>query len=177
METCISTKRYVELVTERTVERFLLRLFLREARVRGLYIVSPYIAPLSEARYTLTDLRHKVECERIPTYIMTREPTERYQEEALAIVRGCAWIEIRYNSSLHAKLYLASTERQTDSFALFGSGNLTARSIESNIELGMLVYSEGPGAEILGELQYWASVRLRTLRESRLIQSIHAKRS
>ena len=62
-----------------------------------------------------------------------------------------------------------------ESFALFGSGNLTARSIENNIELAMMVYAKGPGRGLLHELYYWASVRLRTIDESSLIQPIRAK--
>ncbi len=44
----MAAKRYVELVTERTVERFLLRLFLREVRLRGLCIVSPFITAMPD---------------------------------------------------------------------------------------------------------------------------------
>jgi phosphatidylserine/phosphatidylglycerophosphate/cardiolipin synthase-like enzyme len=148
------------------------RLFLRETPLRGLCIVSPFIATLSDSRFTLMDLRKKVEKERIPMYVVTRSPVESYQREAMAILLNCPWIEVRYNASIHAKVYVATARREADSFALFGSGNLTARSIESNIEVAMLIYSEGPGREILRELNYWASVRLRTLKESRLIQPI-----
>lgn len=169
-------KRHVELVTERPVERFLLRLFLREARFRSLCLVSPFIAPMHGRRFSLADVRRKAESERIPTYVITREPVEDYQIQAMQVIQGCPWIEIRYNASLHAKLYVAVAEREADSFALFGSGNLTARSIESNIELAMLVYSWGHGRELLHDLNYWAAVRLRTLHESRLVQPIRALR-
>lgn len=177
MDANILTRRYVELVTERTVQRFLLRLFLRDAKLRALYIVAPFIATLSKSRFSLRDLREKVEAEEILTYVVTREPVEEYQQEAMELLRGSPWIEIRYNDFIHAKVYVADAQRDADSFALFGSGNLTAKSIESNIELAMLVYSEGAGREILRELHYWASVRLRTLTESKLIQPIRGKRS
>lgn len=49
---------------------------------------------------------------------------------------------------------------------------MTAKLIESNIELAMLVYSEGAGRDILRELHYWASVRLRTLSGSKLAISL-----
>jgi phosphatidylserine/phosphatidylglycerophosphate/cardiolipin synthase-like enzyme len=173
----IPARRFVELVTERTVERFLLRLFLRESRLRTLCIVSPFVGPLQRCRFCLADLRAKVEREKIPTYVITREPIEAYQHEAMAAIGGSPWIELRYNASIHAKLYVATAEREADSFALFGSGNLTTPSIESNIELGMLVYGEGAGRGLLHQLHYWANVRLRTLTESRLIQPIKAKRN
>jgi len=172
----LPAKRFAELVTERTVERFLLRLFLRDARFRGLCIVAPFISALQDARFSLRDLREKVEQERVPTYVVTREPTETYQAAAMSVLLGSPWIELRYNSALHAKVYIATAEHAPDSFALFGSANLTSKAIETNVELGMLVYSDGPGREILRELHYWASVRVRTLRESRLIQSIQANR-
>jgi phosphatidylserine/phosphatidylglycerophosphate/cardiolipin synthase-like enzyme len=170
------TKRYLELVTERTVERFMRRLFLRETPLRGLCIVSPFIATLSNSRFSLVNLSKKIEIEQVPLYVITRAPFEPYQKEAMAILLNCPWIEVRYNPSVHAKVYVATAKREADSFALFGSGNLTAMSIESNIEVAMLIYSEGPGREILRELNYWASVRLRTLRESRLIKPITIRR-
>jgi len=170
------TKRYLELVTERTVEKFMRRLFLRETPLRGLCIVSPFIATLSNSRFSLVNLRKKIEIERVPLYVITRAPFEPYQKEAMAILLNCPWIEVRYNSSVHAKVYVATAKREADSFALFGSGNLTAKSIESNIEVAMLIYSEGPGRDILRELNYWASVRLRSLRESRLIKPIKIRR-
>jgi phosphatidylserine/phosphatidylglycerophosphate/cardiolipin synthase-like enzyme len=164
------------LVTDRPVERFLLRLFLRDAKLRSLCIVSPFIAPMHGRRFSLEDVRRKAESEQIPTYIITREPVEEYQIQAMRVIRGSPWIEIRYNASLHAKLYVAVAEREADSFALFGSGNLTAKSIEANIELAMLVYSHGHGRDLLHDLSYWAAVRLRTLQESRLVQPIRALR-
>ena len=173
----ISYREYVALVTERPVERFLARLFLRDVRLRALCIISPFIAAMSDRRFSIHDIRSKAELERIPTYVVTREPAEPYQQEAMEAILGSPWIELRYNPAIHAKLYVALGEREGDSFALFGSGNLTSASVESNIELGMLVYAEGIGRDLLRELHYWASVRLRTLGSSRLIQPIRANRS
>lgn len=108
--------------------------------------------------------------------MITREPSEPYQREAMDILAGCPWLEIRYNPSVHAKVYVALSSREADSFALFGSGNLTARSFESNIEVGMMLYGDGIGRPLLRDLHYWAVCRLRTLRESRLVQRIRAQR-
>ncbi len=167
---------YAELVTERPVERFLSRLLLRRSRLRGLHIASPFISAMRDCRFSLADLRRRVETEGIPTYLITREPAGDYQEEAMNVVLGSPFIEIRYNHALHAKLYLASAERESESFALFGSGNLTAQSIEANVELAMMVYNRGAGRDILHRLHYWASVRLRTLPGSRLVQAIRPRR-
>jgi hypothetical protein len=138
MEKTIPTKRFAEIVYERTVERFLLRLFLRDAKLRAICIVSPFISSLADARYSLRNLREKVERERVPTYVITREPKDDYQTDAMREILGSPWIEVRYNALIHAKLYVATAERDPDSFALFGSGNLTDRSIESNVELASI---------------------------------------
>ena len=168
--------RNIRLMTERSVEQFLLRLFLRDADVRSLAIVSPFISPLQECRFTLKDLRRKVEQEKIRTYVTTRQPTEDYQAKAMAVILGSPWIEVRYNASLHAKVYLAMARREADSFALFGSGNLTAASLHTNIEVAMMLYGAGIGRALLHELHYWANGELRTLRESKLIQRLTGER-
>jgi phosphatidylserine/phosphatidylglycerophosphate/cardiolipin synthase-like enzyme len=170
------SKRYIELVSDRTIEKFLTRLFLRDTPLRYINIVAPYISAMSGTRFSLMDLRKKVERERVPMYVITRAPSESYQQEAMKVLWNSPWIEIRYNASIHAKVYVANAQRESESFALFGSSNLTAKSIESNIEVAILIYSKGPGKEILRELSYWAGVRLRTLEESRLVQPIKASR-
>jgi phosphatidylserine/phosphatidylglycerophosphate/cardiolipin synthase-like enzyme len=163
-------------MTDRPVEQFLLRLFLRDADMRSLCIVSPFISSLAGCRFTLADLRHKVELERICTYVTTRQPTEQYQVEAMTVLLGSPWIEIRYNASIHAKVYVAMARRESDSFGLFGSGNLTAASFQANIEVAMMLYGGGIGRTLLHELDYWANGQLRTLPESKLIQRIKAER-
>lgn len=172
----VPTKRYVELITERTVERFLHRLFLREAPLRYLSIIAPYISALADQRFSMMELRKKVERERVPMYVVTRKPVMPYQHESISVMLGSPWIELRYNECIHAKVYVAIANRDADSFALFGSGNLTSKSIESNIEIGMMVYNEGPGRDILRDLDYWTSMRVRILKESQLVQPIHGKR-
>jgi len=170
------TRRYAEILYHRTVERFIQRLVLREPVVRNLCIVSPFISPMTGSRYSLALLRAKIEREKIPTYVITREPIEPYQFEAAAVLEQCPWIEVRYNPSVHAKLYVVQSTRESESFALFGSGNLTSKSIERNLELGMMIYSVGPGRDLVKELHYWAAVRLRQLTESKLVQPIRPQR-
>ena len=170
------TRRYAEIVYSRTVERFVQRLFLREPVVRNLCIVSPFISAMTGSRYSLALLRAKIERERIPTYVVTREPIEPYQFEAAQVLEKCPWIEVRYNPSVHAKVYVVQSAPESESFALFGSGNLTSSSIERNVELGMMIYNVGPGRDLVRELHYWAAVRLRQLAESKLVQPIRLKR-
>ena len=168
--------RYIRLVSTRTVEHFLQRFFLRDVPIRCLCIVSPYISTLEGARFTLQNLSDKIRRERIPTYVVTRPPTELYQQEAIAILASNEWVEIRFNESLHAKVYVSSAIPESESFALFGSGNLTDRSIASNIEMGMIVLAQGYGRPLVEELFYWANNRLRILEESRVYQRIRGRR-
>lgn len=142
--------------------------------MRTLCLVSPFISPMAEARFDLKAVSKKVESEKIPTYIVTRAPVEPYQHEALAILERNDWIEIRFNESLHAKVFIASATREAESFALFGSGNLTARSISTNLEVGMMLVAQGAGRPLVTELFYWANNTLRILPETRLHKPIRA---
>ena len=169
-------RRHIRLVTERTVECFLERFFLRNVPIRNLCIVSPFINTLEGSRFTLRDLSEKIRRECIPTYVVTRAPSEPYQEEAVAILADNEWVEIRFNESVHAKVYVSSSISESESFALFGSGNLTSRSIADNIEVGMLIVAKGQGRSLVDELYYWANNRLRVLEESKIHQRIRAKR-
>ncbi len=162
--------RPIRLVTARTVDCFLQRFFLRDAAIRNLCIVSPFINTLEGCRFTLRDLSEKIERECIPTYVVTRSPSEFYQEQALAVLACNEWVEIRFNESVHAKVYVSSATPESESFALFGSGNLTSRSVVGNIEVGMLIVARGQGRPMVDELYYWANNRLRVLEESRIHQ-------
>jgi len=124
----------------------------------------------------LRDLSEKIERECIPTYVVTRTPSESYQEEAIAILTCNEWVEIRFNESVHAKVYVSSAIPESESFALFGSGNLTSRSIAENIEVGMLIVAKGQGRSLVDELYYWVNNRLRVLEASKIHQRIRAKR-
>lgn len=169
-------RRCIRLITERTVEQFLLRLFLRDVRIRTLCVVSPYINTLEGSRFTLQDLSAKIRRERIPTYVVTRPPSEPYQEEAMAILASNEWVEVRFNESVHAKVYVSWAIPESESFALFGSGNLTASSIAKNIEVGMIIVAQGQGRPLVQELHYWANNRLRVLEQSKVHQRIKGRR-
>lgn len=55
--------RYLHLVTERAVDNFLQRFFLRDVTIRNLCIVSPFINTLEGSRYTLQELSLKIDRE------------------------------------------------------------------------------------------------------------------
>jgi phosphatidylserine/phosphatidylglycerophosphate/cardiolipin synthase-like enzyme len=94
----------------------------------------------------------------------------------MAILAQNEWVEIRYNNTVHAKVYVTAALPESESFALFGSGNLTGRSVESNIEVGMIIVAQGQGRPLVEELYYWANNRLRVLEESKLYLPIRARR-
>ena len=125
-------------ITENPVEDFLKRFFLSDMELLNLIIVTPIMGSLSGRRFSVDRLKEKIDTERIPTYIITREPQDDFHIEAINILMDSDFVEVRYNNSLHAKLYICMG--RDSGFALLGSGNLTQTSIEKNIEIGMLIF-------------------------------------
>lgn len=155
------------------VEHFLARLILRDPALRSLTLVSPFINTMADCRYSLADLSAKIKAQRIPTYLVTREPKESWQQEAVNLLVKNEWIEIRFNEFLHAKVFVASAVQESESFAVFGSGNLTGAAVTSNLEVGMMLMARGAGRKLVDGLYYWAMNNLRVLPESKLYKSIH----
>ena len=82
------------------------------------------------------------------------------------------YTEIRYNEDIHAKLYICwCRKNEEQSFALFGSGNLTSGGIRHNLELGMMIYSKDHGRALVRELYEWSAVALRS--QSQRIKKIY----
>jgi hypothetical protein len=158
------------------VEYFLARLFLRNPPLRSLTLVSPFVNTMQGCRYSLADLSAKIKTQRIPTYFVTREPEESWQEEAVDLLAKNEWIEIRFNELLHAKVFVASAVQESESFAVFGSGNLTGAATSSNLEIGMLLLARGAGRRLVDQLYYWATNTLRVFPESHLHKRIHTTR-
>ena len=69
-----------------------------------------------------------------------------------------------------------SSHRGAVQFAMLGSANLTNSSIEDNIEIGMIIYDIGQGKHIIRDLYNWGAIRLRTLKESKLVKKIDFQR-
>jgi len=115
-------------------------------------------------------LATKIEQDSIPTYVITCEPQENYHRLGVEQLMECRNAEIRFNSSLHAKLYVAMSQDIRAAFALFGSANLTVGGYERNIELGMMVYGHGRGREVINELYRWGTTRLRTASGTKLVK-------
>jgi len=166
------TSRYSEIVTEKPVQRFLLKFYLSPYPVKNLVLISPFMGALKGTRVTLEGLCRKIEEKNIPAYIITRKPDDEDHQQAVDMLKGCDLVELRYNESLHAKLYVCSYDDDTLSFALLGSGNLTRHSIEKNIEIAMMIYGREHGKEIIRELSKWGLERMRTLSSTKLEKRI-----
>ena len=156
---------YVQ-ISKNPVKDFFNRFYLTDIVPTNLILVTPILGTLSGTRFSLERLVKKIESEKIPTYLITRAPEEPFHSEAIELFSKSSFVEIRYNNSLHAKLYVCMGRDQ--GFAFLGSGNLTKTSMEKNIEIGMIIFHHGKGRQILNELHNWGAIRLRTLKESKL---------
>ncbi len=61
---------------------------------------------------------------------------------------------------------------EEESFAMFGSGNLTSAGMKYSLELGMLILSRGYGRKLVRELYRWGD-NLRT--QSKKVKGIGIK--
>lgn len=161
---------WVQVLTNRPVEDFLRRVILYDQPIEYLVLVSPFIGPLRRVRPSMSRLVEKIDRNRIRTYVITNEPSRDgiAHQAAIDLLSRTPYTEIRYNASLHAKVYVCKTQRV--GFAMLGSGNLTETSITKRIEVGVLISRRGSGVHVFDELSAWGSRRLRQLRESRLIK-------
>jgi len=167
---------YAKIVTSKPVKRFLLEFYLSDIPIQNLILISPFVGTLEGTRVTLDGVCRKAVEKGIPTYVITRAPEDEYHQQAIDILMSYDPVELRFNESLHAKLYVCLCQDESQSFALLGSANLTRTSIEKNIEIAMMIYGRGPGREILKELSRWGLERLRTLNDTKLIKKMKYKR-
>jgi phosphatidylserine/phosphatidylglycerophosphate/cardiolipin synthase-like enzyme len=167
---------YAEVVSSEPVQRFLLKFYLSDIPVENLILISPFFGTLEGMRVSLKDICEKAVEKSIPIYVITRAPEEDYHQQAINILKSYDLVELRFNTSLHAKLYICRCQDESQSFALLGSANLTQNSVEKNIEIAIMIYGRGRGREILRELSRWGLERLRTLNETKLIKKIKLQR-
>jgi len=167
---------YAEIITSKPVQKFLLKFYLSDVHIESLILVSPIVGTLEGTRVTLDAVCKKAVEKGILTYVITCPPDDEYHQKAVDTIKSYDPIELRFNESLHAKLYVCLCKDESQSFALLGSGNLTRNSIENNIEIAMMIYARGGGREILRELSRWGLERLRTLNDTKLVKKIKFKR-
>lgn len=163
---------YAEIITSKPVGKFLLKFYLTDHQMQSLILISPFVGTLEGTRITLNAVCKRSIDKHIPTYVITRPPENDYHQQAINTLMSYDHVELRYNESLHAKLYVCLCQDESQSFALLGSANLTWPSMEQNIEIGMMIYGHGKGREIVRELSRWGLERLRTLNETKLIKKM-----
>lgn len=168
--------RYVEIVPERPVERFLRMVILSQRAVEELVLISPIIGPLHGVSVSMARLIETINGEHIRTYVITNEPRPDHpsHSQAVSMLTKSDFTEVRFNASLHAKVYVCRI--RDGGFALLGSGNLTETSIRQRIEIGMIIFARGAGIPVFHELVEWGTVRLRSLRESKLVKRMIPRR-
>lgn len=158
-----SNPPYVRMFTDKSVDQFLHKYLACEVFPQNLVIVSPFISDLAGELIDLKDLVGKINSDKTITYVITRPPKEKYQQDSMEILSQSPYVEVRYNESIHAKLYICwCRNSEEDSFALFGSGNLTKGGVRQNLELGMMIYSKDHGRNLVRDLYDWSAVELRT---------------
>ena len=167
---------YAEIVTSKPVQKFLLKFYLSDVPMESLILVSPIVGTLEGTRVSLDAVCSKAVEKSILTYVITCPPDDEYHQKAVDTIKSYDPIELRFNESLHAKLYVCLCKDESQSFALLGSGNLTRNSIENNIEIAMMIYGRGRGPEILRELSRWGLERLRTLNDTKLVKKMKFQR-
>jgi hypothetical protein len=161
---------FVKVYTKNTVEQFIKRYMLSSVKAQSLVLVSPFISTLEGETYNLKAILKRAEKDHTRVYVVTHEPEAEYQREGIELISRFDCAEIRYNSEIHAKLYICWGREVEESFAFFGSGNLTSGGLRYNLELGMMILARGDGKNILKALYQWGSFDIRTA--STLIKSI-----
>jgi len=154
---------YAQVITQRPVERFLHQYLMGGLVARILVIVSPFIGDLAGTPFELRAVTQKAMADQTRLYVITREPRAPYHQAGVAVLEQCPVAEIRYNDEVHAKLYVAWSGEETESLALFGSGNLTETGLRHNIELGIMIFARGYGRSIVRDLYHWSAFTLRSM--------------
>jgi len=168
---------FAQIVPEKPVEKFLKMFILTSRPVEELILISPWIGLLrGGVSVSMKRIIEKINKEHIRTYVITTEPRPNNPShiQAVSSLKQSDFTEIRYNESLHAKVYIC--RYRDGGFALLGSGNLTETSIRDKIEIGMLIYRTGKGILLFQELSRWGLERLRYVSGSHLIKRMTPRR-
>ncbi|MFX0194899.1 MAG: hypothetical protein ACFFCW_02160 [Candidatus Hodarchaeota archaeon] len=143
---------YAQVVREGGHILFFERLFAAH-NIHSLVIMSPWIGFLQreEFGYSVEDIAEFINSNHIPTHIITRSPeVEATNREATDILTSCPSVNLYYNSSLHAKLYVCRCE--PFGFALISSANLSMASSKM-VEIGLMIDGKGYGQIVVEELE------------------------
>lgn len=160
-------KPFASIINNRIVESFLVRFNTIDQYVEELLIVSPILGTLASTGITLERLIRILRVRKIRTIIITRSPDDEMARNApghrvaLEMIGSLSRVEIRFNNSLHAKVYICLGSDKQNSFALLGSANMTKTSITHNIEIGIMIKYWYEGRALINELEYFIKNKLR----------------
>lgn len=150
---------WARLVTHHVISQFL-RVLARSPGWSTVYLVSPWLSEVSDqGTPSLSQLARRLQTEDATAYVVTRPPIEPWHEDAVSILEESGHANIALVPELHAKLYCAKTAAAD--FGMFGSANLTQRSLQ-NLELGLFVASSGEGRHFVRDLTSEATRLYRT---------------
>lgn len=158
---------FLRILKQRVVEQFFIRLNVVSPSAEELLIVSPVLGTLEGTQITLGRLRRILQLHKIRTVVLTRSPEDEMvmkapgHRPALETLGSIDGLEIRYNDTLHAKIYICTCRERRDSFAVIGSPNMTKTSIERNIEVGLMIRYAYEGQKLIDELENWVKNGLR----------------
>lgn len=160
---------YTQVVKAGGHMRFFERLFTAHD-IHSLVIISPWIGFLQREKlgYSLEDIARSINSNQIPTYIITRDPeSETVNREAIDIFYSCPSVNLYYNNSLHAKIYVCRCE--PFGFALLSSANLSMAS-SSIVEIGLMIEGKGYGQMIIEELEHVGKEDLPGMPETKAVK-------
>ena len=104
-----SRPSWAQLLTDKPVEDFLRRVLFYQDVIENLVLVSPFVGPLRGVTPNMTRLVEKIDRDGIRTFVVTNEPDNEFQQEAIDVLSRSRYVEIRYNAALHAKVYVCKT--------------------------------------------------------------------
>jgi len=145
------TTTWLQLVTRRVIAAFLEKLAVSHGW-RKLYLVSPWISDFGiDCGLSFPQLLKGLKDYGATAYVVTRPPVREHEwhRDALKQLAASRMASIVLLPNLHTKLYCAYTAR--GAFALLGSANLTAGSLE-NQEIGLVIREVGAGRTLFRRL-------------------------
>lgn len=153
---------------------FVNRLRKERHHVRQIVLISPWITSSNSPSSPFRLLVKLIRSRSLPSYVITRRPQNHSHTQAIEDLKSCPTVELIYNENVHAKIY-AATGPSPHGFALLGSANLTAGSMEL-YEIGLLIIGVGTGSSIVEDLANFGIRHLRTRPESHVIKKIDFRR-
>jgi hypothetical protein len=153
---------------------FVNRLRKERQHVRHIVVISPWITSSNSSSSPFKLLVKIIRSRNFPSYVITRRPQNYAHTEATEVLKSCPTVELIYNENVHAKIY-AATGPSPHCFALLGSANLTAGSMEL-YEIGLFIIGVEAGSSIVEDLANFGIRHLRTRPESQVIKKIDFRR-